>query len=126
MRVHHITHNLSRGRLDNTVRFYAELMGLERIPATEDPEGKRLIWFRIGDHQLHLSITEDADRITSRHFAMVVDDFDALVDKLDEAGVRIDRWDGDRLWRARRDGSRSAFCYDPDNNRIELMGLPTP
>jgi catechol 2,3-dioxygenase-like lactoylglutathione lyase family enzyme len=126
MRLHHLTHNISRVRMNETLRFYADLLGFKRVPATEDPEGERLIWFQIGDHQLHLSIRASADTATSRHFALIVDAFEDLVARLDEAGVRIDRWDGDSLWRQRHDGSRSAFCYDPDGNRIELMGLPTP
>ena len=99
----------------------ASAFGLDEIPAVLDPTGKRLIWFQVGDHQLHLSIRESADPPTSRHFAVVVEDFDQAVGTLKEKGARMEDWESGKLWRVRPDGIRSTFCYDPDGNRIELL-----
>lgn len=121
---HHVTHNITRPNVSAARHFYAVLLGLREIPATEDPEGLRLIWFEVGSQQLHLSIRDTADRPSSRHVAVVVEDADRLIERLSEAGVVFDDRDGAR-WVVRRDGSRSAFCFDPDGNRLELIDRGT-
>lgn len=118
---HHVTHNISRGNVEAARYFYGTLLGAPEIPATEDPSGERLMWFLVGTQQLHLVIHDDPDAPSSRHFAAVVDDLDAMVDRLSREGVRLDVRNNGTIG-IRRDGSRNAFCYDPDGNRIELVG----
>jgi lactoylglutathione lyase len=43
--------------LDESVRFYNELFGMEEIPAPDFPFPVR--WLRLGDLQLHLFQSED-------------------------------------------------------------------
>ncbi len=70
---------------------------------------------------MHLSIRDSADQTSSRHFAVVVEDFDQVVEALKTRGARMEDWESGKLWRVRPDGIRSTFCYDPDGNRIELL-----
>ena len=121
MQIDHITHNISRSNVEPARRFYGEYLGLVEIPAVLDPTGKRLIWFEVGNQQLHLSIRDAADQTSSRHFAVVVEDFDQVVGALKTKGAQMEDWESGKLWRVRPDGVRSTFCYDPDGNRIELL-----
>jgi catechol 2,3-dioxygenase-like lactoylglutathione lyase family enzyme len=123
---HHVTHNVSRKNLTVTLEFYGTHLGLVRIPSTEDPTGQRLIWYAVGTQQLHLAVQDTSDPATSRHTALIVEGMDALVAALESSGVRLDTFETDgrrESFKRRRDGSRSAFCYDPDGNRIELIEL---
>ena len=121
MRINHVTHNISRDNVEAARRFYSQSLGLEEVPAILDPTGKRLIWYRLGSHLLHLSIRDQADARSTRHIAVVINDFEECLSRLEEDDVPCDRWDAGSLWRVLPNGTRSVFCYDPDGNRIELL-----
>jgi len=121
LRYHHVTHNIARENVGAARHFYGDILGLKEIPATEDPTGNRLIWFAVGELQLHLVIRDKPEPASSRHIAVVVDDLEQLVDHLRRCAVRIEEREMGRYWFRRSDGSRTAFCYDPDGNRIELV-----
>lgn len=121
MKVHHITQNITRANADAAKEFYRDGLGLAEIPALLDPEGKRLVWFRLGAQELHLAIQDQADPPSSRHLALASDNLEACLERLKKCHAPIDRWEGGDFWRVREDGSRSTFCYDPDGNRIELL-----
>ncbi len=89
-----------------------------------DPGGQRLIWFALGSKQLHLIIRDEPESVSSRHIATSVDDFDSFIAHLENTGVRLEEPHAGQFWSRRADGSRFAFCYDPDGNRIELMEKP--
>ena len=121
MKVHHITQNITRTNVDAARHFYHYGLGLTEIPSSLDPEGKRLIWFRLGAQELHLAIQDRAEPDSSRHLALVTDDLEACLERLKKCQASIDTSTTGILWKKRNDGSRSAFCSDPDGNRIELM-----
>jgi catechol 2,3-dioxygenase-like lactoylglutathione lyase family enzyme len=123
VRFHHVTHNITRANIPAAREFYGSLLGLEEIRPMGDPTNERLIWFAVADQQLHLVVRDHADNETSRHLAIVVQDFDELVRRLEKAGIRLDELKPGQHWSLRPDGSKFAFCYDPDLNRIELMGF---
>jgi len=122
MRLHHVTHNIARTNVDRARRFYSELLGLKEIEPIGDPSNQRLIWFSIADQQLHLVLRDQADAASSRHLAFFVEDFPELITRLETANVLLDEMKPGQHWSTRPDGSKVAFCYDPDGNRIELMG----
>ena len=122
---HHVTHNISRTNAEAARRFYRDMLGLEEIPSFQDSTGERLIWFSVGGHrQLHLVKCDAPDLKSSRHLAVFVDDFDAMVAHLRGSGVRMDECEPGEFWGRRSNGYKYAFCYDPDGNRIELMENP--
>ncbi len=86
-----------------------------------DPGGQRLVWFGLGSKQLHLIIRDEPEPASSRHIAAYVDDFDSFIAHLQKHDVRLEEPQPAQFWSRRADGSRFAFCYDPDGNRIELM-----
>src|SRR5436190_21072706 len=73
MRCLRLTHvNLRVERLDEAVRFYATVMGLEAIPR-RDPSG-RGAWFRLGGLEIHLAEDSTPQPRSRRHVAVAVAD----------------------------------------------------
>ncbi|MFI5356305.1 MAG: VOC family protein [Opitutales bacterium] len=95
-------------------RFYREVLGLPELarPAFPFPGA----WFRLGALQeLHL-IGDRGRAVGERagHFALLVSDLDAVVVRLQAAGVAC------RGPKPRPDGALQVFTADPDGNVIEF------
>lgn len=67
--------SISATNLDESLRFYEEMFGLERIPTYNF--GFRRQCLRCGAHQLQIFELEDAVPVR-QHFALDVDDFTAV------------------------------------------------
>jgi catechol 2,3-dioxygenase-like lactoylglutathione lyase family enzyme len=113
-RVAHVSVNVE-GNLDETRRFYAEVLGLGDVPRPDIP-GVDGHWHAIGDTELHLV---DAPRAghgidpTGPHFCVFVSDLDDAIRELDEAGtdyMRAAQGDVVQIW-----------ITDPAGNTIELQ-----
>jgi len=123
---HHVNQNVGKSDVVAVRRFYRDILGLEEISARQqDPTGERLMWFSLGNGQLHLNMGGKTDPPSSRHFAVLVNDFDGLIRHLESHGVRLEECEPGKFWGSRPDGKKYAFCYDPVGNRIELMENPT-
>ena len=119
---HHVTQNITKDTVDAVKGFYRDALGLEQISsAQQDPTGERLIWFAVGDRQLHLVVGDELDPPTSRHFAVLVDDFDGLILHLEANGARLQECGPGLHWGRRPNGRKYAVCYDPVGHQIELM-----
>jgi catechol 2,3-dioxygenase-like lactoylglutathione lyase family enzyme len=97
---------------DEVLDFYASCLGLEPI---EKPSGTRPSggWFRAGPVEVHVSIDEHNPH-KAAHFGLVVSDFDAIVERLREAGRHIEQ--------ARPiPGRDRMFTRDPAGNLLELI-----
>lgn len=107
--VHHV--NLRVHDLDAAVEFYGTTLGLD--PIERPPLGGEGAWFRIGAQQLHLS--GGGEPTTSKqHFAVEVDDLDAIVASLRAGGLDV------LTPQHVRGAGRQAFVRDPSGNRLEL------
>jgi catechol 2,3-dioxygenase-like lactoylglutathione lyase family enzyme len=101
--------------------FYEGVLGL--TPSDKRPvlpyDG---VWYEIGANQIHLLQVPNPDAESKRpehggvdrHVALVVDDFDQLIERLDKAGVP---------YSVSKSGRRALFCRDPDGNAVELIGF---
>lgn len=101
--------------------FYENVLGL--TPSPKRPvlayDG---VWYEIGNNQIHLLQVPNPDAAAQRpehggvdrHVALVVDDFDQLMENLDHAGVP---------YSVSKSGRRALFCRDPDGNAVELIGF---
>ncbi|MCF7688700.1 MAG: VOC family protein [Cephaloticoccus sp.] len=94
--------------------FYRDVIGLPELPrpAFDFPGA----WFRLGVLQeLHLIGNRDrAVGERSGHFALLVDNIDAVATRLRAAGVTF------RGPKPRPDGAQQVFIADPDGNVIEF------
>jgi len=115
--LHHVS--LIVADTERALGFYRDVLGLERDPAR--PElGFPGAWLRIGDKQIHLLELPNPDPQQGRpahggrdrHVAMAVADLDALLERLEAAGIG---------YTLSRSGRRALFCRDPDANTLELI-----
>ncbi|MDT7570094.1 MAG: hypothetical protein QOE05_268 [Actinomycetota bacterium] len=114
MRLHHVNVVVAPGRTDAVVPFY-ELLGLTRVDKPTEGVAQTGAWFDFpgGGTQVHVS-EKPGERHPEQHFAMTVDDLDAVAWRLTAKGY---------VWRpkARIEGARRGMTSDPEGNAIELL-----
>ena len=97
----------------SSIAFFRDLIGLEVIP--HEIEGNPLVWTRTEDGgMVHLIEPRDGNP-AGFHVALQVDDIDAALEAINEAGIKITSGPGERA-----NGQRYFFIDDPDGNRIEI------
>jgi catechol 2,3-dioxygenase-like lactoylglutathione lyase family enzyme len=98
--------------------FYRDVLGLREIakPKTFD---FRVLWFDLGNQQLHLLLKPQPDTLSPRHFALRVADAGRARAHFHGHGVPIQETTPiphcDRF-----------FVHDPDGNRIEIIQWLVP
>jgi YD repeat-containing protein len=102
--------------LDESVRYYKDLFGMEEIPAPGFPFPVR--WLRVGDLQLHLFQSEDPAP-QGHHFGIEVDDFEATYEKVGEMGARIEEGYFSSVYEL-PDGAVQLYVRDPAGNMVEV------
>jgi glyoxylase I family protein len=107
--VHHVSINVSD--VDAALSFYIGDLGLRQRNDRPDL-GVGGAWLDAGDQQIHL-IQAPVPPNQGQHFALLVEDLDAVVDELRGHGLAV----GDPTPIGR---SRQAFIADPSGNSIEL------
>jgi lactoylglutathione lyase len=106
--------------VDQSLRFYRDLLGLKEIRRREDEKGRYTLIFLAPPSQeetpVELTYNWDPEEYTGGrnfgHLAYEVEDIYAFCKKLMDAGVTINR--------PPRDG-RMAFVRSPDNISIEIL-----
>ncbi len=99
--------------LERSRRFYRDLLGLREIAKPRTFTFK-VLWFDLGNQQLHLLQKEQADTRSPRHFALRVRDVAAARSYLRERGIATDET-------TLIPGADRFFINDPDGNRIEII-----
>ncbi len=115
-RIQHVSIPRPPGSDDETRAFYGDLLGLEEAPVPRSLKELDLIWYRLGDTELHLFAEEPLDDRSGRHLCIEVDDVRALRERLISAGYDV------------RDttpipGRPRFFCHDPFGNQIEFTTI---
>ena len=112
--------------IEESKRFYCDLLGLKEIKRKESKEGKFTLVFLAAPNQediaLELTYNWKTDEIYSEgrnfgHLAFEVPNIYEICERLQKAGVTINR--------PPRDG-RMAFVRSPDNISIELLQTGSP
>jgi catechol 2,3-dioxygenase-like lactoylglutathione lyase family enzyme len=108
--------SVSARNLEESTRFYEELLGMERIPTPNF--GGSVQWLRIGTQQLHLA-RRDVAINDLNHFGVTVDNFEQVYRKAQEMGVFNDRMQGYHLCEL-PDGKVQLYIQDPAGNTLEI------
>ncbi len=94
--------------------FYGEVLGLAELPKPEPLAARGGMWYRCGDRELHIGLDPHFQPGAKAHPALLVSDLDALVARLEAAGLRV-------VSDAEIPGFRRRYTYDPAGNRLELL-----
>ena len=99
--------------VERSRRFYRDLLGLKEIakPRTFDFV---VLWFDLGNQQLHLLLKDRPDTLSPRHFALRVADVRAARAYFQRHGVSVQET-------TPIPGADRFFIADPDGNRIEII-----
>lgn len=113
-RIQHVSLTRPRGSEEAARAFYGGALGLTEIPRPSTLSHLDLIWYSIGDDELHLVAEDNPDNTNSgRHFCLQVSDLQAVRDQLTAHNVRI--WDTTPI-----PGRPRFFCADPFENSLEI------
>ncbi len=111
----HAQITVPQGSADRVRAFYGGLLGLPEMPVPPALQGFGLIWFKVGNRELHVGVEQGVNRNATRaHLAYEVDDLAGLRTQLVSAKheifeqPKIEKYD------------RFHIC-DPFGNRVEFM-----
>jgi catechol 2,3-dioxygenase-like lactoylglutathione lyase family enzyme len=100
---------------DELREFYGGLLGMTELPKPPALAARGGCWFAAGSAVLHLGVQEPFLPARKAHPALVVDDLDALQDRLQAAGYACERSDGELP------GVRRFHTHDVVGNRVEFQ-----
>ena len=115
--IHHVSIIVSNTQ--QSVAFYQNLLDLQVNDKRPDL-GFPGAWFDIAGQQIHLLEVENPDSVDNRpehgghdrHFAMSVDNFDEIEQRLKKLGAKYTK---------SRSGRAALFCRDLDGNGLEII-----
>ena len=111
----HVSIEVLPADVDAAVAFW-ELLGFE-VVESPDPLGDYVTWVEREGTQIHLIHTDGATVPVLGHAAVVVEEFEATIARVADAGHEVEETRD--LW-----GARRAFAVGPGGHRVELMAAP--
>lgn len=112
-RIQHVSIPRPPGSAAQTRAFYGDLLGLPEKPVPQSVQHLDLIWFDLGDLELHCFTETPVNDPSGRHFCLEVADVDGLRATLTQAGYAP--WNPEII-----PGRPRFFCRDPFGNIIEF------
>jgi catechol 2,3-dioxygenase-like lactoylglutathione lyase family enzyme len=112
--VHHVQLAMPPGQEEAAERFYAVLLGLERIPKPSHLAARGGCWFRGVGVDLHLGVEEGFRPSEKAHPALRVEGLAGLRAALQEAGADVTE-------DTQLEGHERCYVRDPFGNRLELI-----
>lgn len=113
-RLQHVSVPAPVGSHPTTRAFYGDLLGLPEKPVPSSLPADGLVWYAVGDDEIHVFSHETDERHAVAHVCLEVDDLDGLLARLDERGHPVER-DHPVIHNRPR-----GFVRDPYGNLIEL------
>lgn len=115
IRADHINICVPPERLEEALRFYADVIGLKQIERPDHLFSTPGHWFDIGDIQLHVGVEPQMPR-SVRHIAFEIKNVDAAVKLFEKHNVEI-------MEEPVIPGRKRFAFIDPFGNRMELLQL---
>jgi catechol 2,3-dioxygenase-like lactoylglutathione lyase family enzyme len=103
-------------RLEESVRFYEDVFGMERIPTPNF--GFPVQWLGVGPLQLHL-FERPGGAPQYHHVAFSVDDFEAVYSRAAELGIHDRTTFGHHLYELPGNNAQM-YLRDPSGNLVEV------
>lgn len=126
MRVKKLLHTRMRvSDLDQTIRFYTDVLGLEVLEQKTSPRGSQLAFLKVPNSEELIELTSfpPSGPVTVQedlvHLAFQVESLDDTIDQLGAKQIRIT--DGPTTTSS---GSRFIFIDAPDGYEVELIERP--
>lgn len=122
MRLHHVQLCLPRGGEDAARRFYVEGLGMTEVDKPAGLRGRGGCWFRSYDGEgaalaeIHLGVDEPFAPARQAHPGLLVDDLDAVSERLGELGFALDHTE-----RTTFEGYLRFHTHDAAGNRVEIL-----
>jgi catechol 2,3-dioxygenase-like lactoylglutathione lyase family enzyme len=113
----HVSIEIPPAEVDAAVDFW-RLLGFETVDSPE-ALGGYVTWLERSGTHIHLIHTDGATAPVLGHAAVVVEDFEAAMASIAEAGYEVE--ETRQLW-----GARRAFAVGPGGHRVELMEFAPP
>jgi catechol 2,3-dioxygenase-like lactoylglutathione lyase family enzyme len=111
--IDHVQLAMPPGREDDARSFYSRLLGIPEAPKPAELAKRGGVWFETDRVKIHLGVEAEFRPARKAHPALLVEDIQALVSDLREAGIEVV---GDALA-----GYDRVYVSDPFGNRLELM-----
>lgn len=106
--------------LEESVRFYEEVFGMERVPSPTFPNVE-VEWLRCGELTLHL-FDREIEAADYYHVGLHVDDFERVYEAARERGLLADFDEGEGLPTVYElpEGAVQMYIHDPADNLVEV------
>lgn len=111
MRIDHVQLAAPPGCEDEARAFYGGVLGLREVPKPPALAARGGVWFE----SVHIGVEEGFRPARKAHPAFVVDDLDALAERI-----------GDVQWDDAIPGVRRFYATDPWGNRLEFVDSRVP
>lgn len=112
--IDHVQLAMPAGQEQRAREFYSGLLGIPEKAKPPQLAGRGGAWFESAGVKVHLGVEQDFRPAKKAHPGLIVDDLEALVERLRQAGVNVVP-DEVSL------GSPRYFAEDPFGNRLELV-----
>ncbi len=113
--IDHVQLAMPIGEEEKARDFFINILGFHEIPKPAELAKRGGAWFESGTVQLHLGVEGAFRAARKAHPAFVVDDLDALIERVQSAGFETD------TTQPPLHGCKRAHIFDPFGNRIELI-----
>lgn len=111
----HVQLAMPRGQEATARQFYTALLEIPEVTKPPVLAARGGCWFESGAVKIHLGVEQDFRPAKKAHPGLLVDNLEALVLRLQAAGIKVAPDD------ALADGPPRYFVEDPFGNRIELL-----
>ena len=110
----HIQLAMPQGREEDACCFYGGVLGLSELEKPDRLKPKGGVWFRLGEHQLHLGVEIPFSSAKKAHPAFQVENLNSLVERLEQAGFSL-------TWNEDIPDIRRFHTHDVFGNRLEFL-----